>query len=200
MLSWLIKALSIIRPAPAAPSPGRWGYFSGVIRTEWLPDGRYQKLIESVSYTDPAGRVWFAPAGSLTDGASVPRILWQFVGPFEGKYRDAAVIHDVACRTKAATWSDTHEMFRDAMLCSGVPEIQAAFMFAAVYRYGPRWLPPRAATLLGMDATTKEIADAAGPRQNPSASDLNRVWDAVERLAKANTLDVESLKAIGAKR
>jgi hypothetical protein len=188
--------------AKSAPLPKyRWGYFSGPVRTEWLPDGRHQKLLESVTYTDPNGRAWVAPAGSVTDGASIPKIAWSFVGPFEGKYRDAAVIHDVFCVTKAASWQDVHEMFFHAMICCGVSEIQAAFMFLCVWRYGPRWLPAKASHLLGLGISAEAIADAAGPRQRPSAADLNRCWDAVERLLKdQGRATVDDLKTLGGKR
>mgnify|MGYP001792979849 CR=1 FL=1 len=48
-------------------------------------------------YVDPKGHVWVAPASSVVDGASIPRSLWTFMGgPFEGKYRNASVLHDVA--------------------------------------------------------------------------------------------------------
>ena len=54
-------------------------------------------LLNELRYTDPKGVVWIAPAGSVIDGASIPRALWSFMGgPFEGKYRNASVLHDVA--------------------------------------------------------------------------------------------------------
>ena len=34
------------------------------------------------------------PDGYITDGASIPRILWPFIGSPYGPYTDAAVIHD----------------------------------------------------------------------------------------------------------
>ena len=36
-----------------------------------------------------------AQAGMLTDGASIPRFFWRFIGsPLMGKYRRAVIIHD----------------------------------------------------------------------------------------------------------
>jgi hypothetical protein len=47
-------------------------------------------LVTELRYTDPKDEVWVAPAGSVTDGASIPRYLWSLMGgPFEGQYRNA---------------------------------------------------------------------------------------------------------------
>lgn len=38
----------------------------------------------------------YVPAGYLTDGASVPRLLWPLLPPW-GVYGQAAVVHDIVC-------------------------------------------------------------------------------------------------------
>lgn len=117
-----------------------WGEFIGKVVVEWLPDGRNMKLMESFAYVDPYGRKWNAPAGSVINGASIPQFAWSIIGgPFEGKYREASVIHDVACRNKDRPWQDVHEAFYTAMLASGVDTLKAKVMYAAVYHFGPRW-------------------------------------------------------------
>ena len=41
------------------------------------------------------GTTLTAPAGTTTDGASIPRFFWRIIGPpMTGRYRQAAVIHD----------------------------------------------------------------------------------------------------------
>src|SRR4051812_20668644 len=76
---------------------GPWGYYSGTIDTRWDQDGRTMPLLTDLRNRDQRGVVWTAPAGSVIDGASIPRALWSFMGgPFEGKYRNASVLHDVA--------------------------------------------------------------------------------------------------------
>ncbi|MBC8373993.1 MAG: DUF1353 domain-containing protein [Planctomycetes bacterium] len=41
------------------------------------------------------GTTLTAPAGTATDGASIPRFFWRIIGPpMTGRYRQAAVIHD----------------------------------------------------------------------------------------------------------
>ncbi len=116
------------------------GSFDKAVRVELLPDGRDTKLLEAVSYTDPCGQVWRAPAGSVVNGASIPRVAWSIVGgPYEGRYRDASVIHDVACDQRNRPWQSVHEVFYFAMLARDTPYWQAKVMYAAVYHFGPRW-------------------------------------------------------------
>lgn len=123
---------------PAAA--GEWGSFTGKVVAQFLDDGREMKLVENFAYRDPWGYLWNAPAGSIINGASIPKIAWPLVGgPFEGKYRDASVIHDVACDRRSESWERTHEAFYTAMLASGVGGIKAKTMYAAVYFFGPRW-------------------------------------------------------------
>src|SRR4051812_47073430 len=72
--------------APAKQSH-KWGYYSSLPETRWNSDGRSMTLLNELRYTDPDGIVWIAPAGSMVDGASIPRSLWTFMGgPFEGRY------------------------------------------------------------------------------------------------------------------
>jgi hypothetical protein len=73
--------------------------------------GRNVQLEHPFGYIDPKGLVWDVPAGTETDGASIPRVLWVTHPPFTGKYRAAAVVDDYYCQTKARGWRETHEVF-----------------------------------------------------------------------------------------
>lgn len=117
-----------------------FGTFVGRVVAEWLSGGREMKLVEPFSYISPKNMLWDAPTGSIVDGASIPRFAWSIIGgPFEGKYRNASVIHDVACVRRDHTWQDVHEAFYTAMLASDVDTTIAKIMYAAVYHFGPRW-------------------------------------------------------------
>jgi len=130
------KAGTIERVKPTSP----WGYFSGPIETRWEADGRTMTLLNELRYTDPKGVLWIAPAGSQVDGASLPRALWSFFGgPFEGKFRNASVLHDVAYDQKSRPWQQVDRMFYDAMRCSGVGAVQAKTFYYALYRHGRHW-------------------------------------------------------------
>lgn len=115
------------------------GLFEGEVVARFMRDGRNMKTEQPFSFVDPKGSRWDVPAGSITDGASIPQVLWLCCPPFTGKYRAAAVIHDYYCQTKARSWQETHAVFYDAMRAAGVDERQAKLMFSAVYRFGPRW-------------------------------------------------------------
>lgn len=117
-----------------------FGEFQGTVNTEWLPDGRNMKLLSDFTYYDPNGISWIASKDSIVDGASIPKIAWQMIGPpLYGKYRNASVIHDVACQQKKRTWESVHLSFYHAMRASGVEPVKAKIMYAAVYWSGPRW-------------------------------------------------------------
>jgi hypothetical protein len=134
--------------AASSSEPGRsagskWGYYSGDPILKWNPDGRTMTLLTELSYTDPQGIIWDAPAGSVTDGASIPRYLWSIMGgPFEGKYRNASVLHDVAYGEHNRPWWDCDRMFYNAMRCSGVSAVEAKTMYYALYKFGHHWKFP----------------------------------------------------------
>src|SRR5213595_1458267 len=117
-----------------------WGYYSGQVEARWENDGRTMTLLSELRYTDPDGEVWIAPAGSSVDGASIPRALWSLMGgPFEGKYRNASVLHDVSYDQHTRSWEQCDRMFYNAMRCSGVSPSEAKTMYYALYRHGRHW-------------------------------------------------------------
>ncbi|MFM8703989.1 MAG: DUF1353 domain-containing protein [Planctomycetia bacterium] len=76
-----------------SPMP-RWGSFEGRVVAEWHDDGREMTLVAPFAYLDPAAVRWAAPAGSVVNGASIPRAFWSVIGgPFEGRFRNASVVH-----------------------------------------------------------------------------------------------------------
>ncbi|PZR77290.1 MAG: hypothetical protein DLM73_00030 [Chthoniobacterales bacterium] len=141
---------------------GPWGYYSGPIDTRWDADGRTMTLLNELHYTDPKGVVWIAPAGSVIDGASIPRALWSFMGgPFEGRYRNASVLHDVAYDQKSRPPAETDRMFYNAMRCSGVGVVEAKTMYYALFRHGHHWRAPR--IFAGAKAQSENNVPRAAP-------------------------------------
>jgi hypothetical protein len=122
-------------------SKGGAGYIGKLILTP-LEDGVHMELVDKFGFRDKTGLDWMVPEGTRVDGASIPQALWSIVGsPFTGKYRDASVIHDFYCDTRLRPWADVHRVFYEAMIVSGVSEVRAKVMYAAVYFAGPRWSP-----------------------------------------------------------
>jgi len=167
---------------PASDGP-KWGYYTGNPVTRWNPDGLTMTLLSELRYTDPHGIVWVAPAGSTVNGASIPRSLWSLMGgPFEGKYRDASVLHDVSYEQHKRPWQDCDRMFYNAMRCSGVSAVEAKTMFYALYRFGHHWKFPikRAKPVKfegAMVARGEEIPRAIPVNEN----DVNEARDWIRR-------------------
>ena len=112
------------------------GTFSGDPRTLWLSDrgdDRDMQLLEPFWYIDPKGRRWDAPAGTVINGASIPRTLWSSVGsPYTGNYRRAAVVHDAAIAQAGIRRADADTMFYFACLAGGCSLLQAKLLYAGV--------------------------------------------------------------------
>jgi hypothetical protein len=76
------------------------GVFTGALRVEfgdWGPDvGRMARLLGPVEWSCGAVQV-VVPAGTMTDGASVPRPLWWFLPPWGDEATLPAVLHDYLC-------------------------------------------------------------------------------------------------------
>lgn len=120
------------------------GSFKGRVLTEWVrdnKDSRLMRLEEDFIYIDNKAIKWIAPKGSISDGASIPRQLWSIMGaPLSGRYRRAAVLHDVYCKNQLVPHEQVHKMFHEAMLDDGVSPTKAQLMYFAVKTFGPKWI------------------------------------------------------------
>lgn len=98
--------------------------------TSLAADWRCWRLEQPLVYEVGAlgsGRVVAVPAGFVTDGASVPRLLWAIL-PAWGRYSRAAVVHDYLCilieqgarHREAPNRAIADAIFREAMAVCGV--------------------------------------------------------------------------------
>lgn len=136
----------------ASPSPG--GFLPEAITLKEVPASELKELMdERLVFIDSAGVEWIAPRGTLTDGASVPRLaLWITDGRYDSQFLKAAVIHDAYCQAdnsercpgqyQSRPWKAVHRMFYEACLAGGTDPARARIMFAAVWLGGPRWNDP----------------------------------------------------------
>ena len=190
LLTLSLGACVTPQPHPVPP-PGGSGKYVGPIRTEW-EHGRKMRLLEDAQYIAPDGRVWLAPQGWSIDGASIPKVFWCSVGgPFEDAYREASVFHDVACDQQTARWQDVHRMFYTGMRCSGVDEEKAKIMYAAVYRFGPRWPEPQARG----SGSGPKIARSAAVRPTPTEAEAGQL-EAWIRHSKPTLKQIEQTTAL----
>ncbi len=104
-----------------------------------------------LEFVDANGAEWIAPIGTLTDGASIPRIFVDLIGaPTREEFRGAAAVHDAYCGIgneegsayHSRRWTAVHRMFFDALLVGGTDPKMAKVMFSAVWLGGPRWADP----------------------------------------------------------
>ena len=160
--SWIKKLTGITTSGTVSNNA-----FKGIIQAEFVlptkPDDNFRdmKLLNSFGYVDPRGVSWDVPVGYITNGASVPWGLWNIVGgPYDGPYRDAAVVHDYYYEFRTRTWEDTHRMFYEASIARGVSENRASIMYAGLLVGADRWDPPAAVT-----AAPKKAQMVPGPVQ-----------------------------------
>ena len=126
---------------PASPTPVvNNGRFEGTLQVEWLPDETHMLVLAPFDFIDPAGSAWSVGRGNIVDGSCLPALAWTLMrDPFNEKYREASVIHDVACQDRDADWESAHAAFYYALLAAGVDKPVARLLYATVYHLGPRW-------------------------------------------------------------
>lgn len=83
----------------------------------------------------PSAAVIRIPAGTVTDLASVPRVLWTIFPP-HGRYAKAAIVHDYLYEQSIGTkaWADA--VFLEAMQVLGVPKWRRTLMYFAACIFG----------------------------------------------------------------
>jgi hypothetical protein len=174
------------------------GQFKGNVKAEFLapnnPTNTFRdiRLTAPFGYVDKKGIHWDVPAGYVTNGASIPASLWGIVGgPFDGPYRDAAVIHDYYCEAKSRTSDETHEMYYEAAIARGTSEAIAKTMYAGILLGGPTWqIAPKKA---GFDV----FAQGTGPTvTTPSGATVKVDQGLVNKSATPDQLKAaEEIKA-----
>lgn len=191
----LTTLLPIDRAAAAA------GRFKGSVVARWDEDGRSMTLIEPFEYIDPSDLRWPVPAGTVVDGASIPRAFWTIIGgPFEGRYRNASVVHDFYCQIRNRPYSAVHRMFYNAMVTSGLTDKTSWLMYKAVEQFGPRWpdvkLDPQCEVVgdnYDFAACGRNLRTPAPSRPQPDRASLEAFLDKLE--AEADPRDIDKLRA-----
>jgi Protein of unknown function (DUF1353) len=116
------------------------GRYTGKLILEPLRGGQQLKTVLDFGFLDADGRHWPVPPGTSVDGASIPKALPSLWGGlWQGKYREATVVHDYHCAARSADCQSVHRMFYRAMLASDVSKLRAKLTYAGVYFAGPRW-------------------------------------------------------------
>jgi hypothetical protein len=83
------------------------------------------------------GKTLVIPERFQSDGASVPRFLWDTITPaIEPRTLRAAIVHDYIYRNAPSGWTrlEADELFYDFMVEDGFPKFKAGVAY-----YGVRW-------------------------------------------------------------
>lgn len=83
----------------------------------------------------PSDTVICVPVGTVTDLASVPRILWAIFPP-HGRYAKAAIIHDYLYDRAIGSKEAADRTFLEAMEVLGVSRLTRTLMYWAVRLFG----------------------------------------------------------------
>ena len=95
---------------------------------------------KDLSYTTKKGITHTVLAGFVTDGASIPKILWSFIGsPFTGLYKKPSLIHDKLYETQKVTRSYADKVFLEGRKDEGVAFWKRRSMYLGVRIGG--WKP-----------------------------------------------------------
>jgi hypothetical protein len=114
-------------------------------------DGKFTRVVildRALFYeSDLIGNVE-VPVGFVSDGASVPRMLWNLYPPF-GEYLEAAVVHDLFCvlghkGESPIDFKMAAKVFKEAMAVCGVSRWKRQKMYLAVRWFGPKFSAKKA--------------------------------------------------------
>lgn len=79
------------------------------------------------------------PRGFITDGASLPRLLWRVFGhPLDPRTIGPAICHDFAYRTGSIPRAAADTNFREDLIFNGVNRPKAWTFYIGVWAFG--WL------------------------------------------------------------
>lgn len=121
--------------------PTKWGTWRARLYADFLP-GKVPRirLQRYLRFTDADGRDHYVPAAFITDGATIPKWCWWFVGgPLTEQYLRAATLHDFQIGQKTETWQVVHSRLYRALRADQVGAVTATLFRVAVLVRGPRW-------------------------------------------------------------
>ena len=77
------------------------------------------------------------PAGTCSDGASIPRLLWRVIGhPFDSRWIGASINHDWRYSQGRLPREECDRLLRDEMRQTGSGKIRSQAFYSAVRAFG----------------------------------------------------------------
>lgn len=91
----------------------------------------YFVTLEPVTVAD-----WIVPAGTISDGASVPRAFWGICTPIDGRYIEIFTWHDYAYQNHLLTRDAVDQIMRNLLVKAGMSRIKAFTIYKVVRAFG----------------------------------------------------------------
>lgn len=117
----------------------------GSFKGKWAVEEYGPRLVittKEISYTTDEGITHTVEEGFISDGGSIPRILWPIIGsPFVGHYRKSVLVHDKFYATQRddegnkITREYADKVFLDAMKDEEVPSWKRHAMYRGIRIY-----------------------------------------------------------------
>lgn len=96
---------------------------------------RKVRLEEPLVFNSPTLGIIYVPEGTETDFASIPRVFWRILPPWDS-HRPAAIVHDHLYTAQTCTKDQADTVFLEAMEALGVPTWKRQAMYRAVQLFG----------------------------------------------------------------
>jgi len=107
-----------------------------VLKTPSLGKEKKWEVVQEISLIYSGYKLTIHP-GYKTDGASIPRIVWDSIGhPMSTHFITAALFHDILYDSEAMPREWTDEMFGRVLLESGVGKVREWLMEISVKMFG----------------------------------------------------------------
>ena len=116
--------------------PGTKAHFLNLLSgTLGADDKRWTLDKPLFCYSAKNQKVFKTPAGSTTDGCSVPRLPWIYAA-LGGRYHRSGALHDYIYRMSVCPREDCDNLLYEALVSEGCPPIRAEEMYLAVRAFG----------------------------------------------------------------
>lgn len=79
---------------------------------------------------------WTVPEGFASDGGSIPRMLWPWCSPLDGRYLHIYVLHDWLFDIHVLTRAQADRILLDLLILAGMRRTQAYAIYCAVRVFG----------------------------------------------------------------
>ena len=144
-LACLVSALAITGASVTGATGAEQSGFEGKVVVERLDEGFVpsMRVVEDFGFRQAKGKVWKVRRGEVFDGKGMPPLLGDLLGsPFEGSFRNAAMVYESATQRRTENWDEAQRMFFEAAVAEGVAQRDAKVMYLLLAIQGSRWEVP----------------------------------------------------------